>query len=113
LSDAIEARLNDSWPGPVTWILPCSDTAPDILTGGKGTVAARVTDHKIASTLCRQCNSAIIPTSANISGEPACTDAQSVASLFGDKLSYTLDYQVGGLDGPTPIFDSTTGKQLR
>lgn len=113
LSADIEHKLSETWPGPVTWILPCSANASAAVTGGKPTIATRVTDHPTASALCTACNSAIISTSANISGETACTQATGVASVFGDKLDYILDYPVGNLDGPTPIFDGLTGKQLR
>ncbi len=113
LSNEVAAKLQNSWPGPITWILPCSDIASSAVTGGNPTIATRVTDHPIAAALCDACNSAIISTSANISGEPACTEAGAVASLFGSKLSYILDYPVGNLEGPTPIFDGLTGNQLR
>ena len=82
-------------------------------TGGKKTIATRVTDHSIASALCDACDSAIISTSANVSGQPPCTDSRSVAAVFGDQLAYTLDYDVGNLTGPTPIFDGISGRQLR
>ncbi len=114
----VEVKLNDSWPGPVTWVLPCSNKASDAVTGGKPTIATRVTNHAIAASLCNECNSAIISTSANVSGQPACTTAAEVEAVFHEslidnKLSYILDHPVGNLTGPTPIFDGLTGKQLR
>lgn len=113
LTPAIEKKLDNTWPGPVTWILPCSDHVPESVTGGQPTIATRVTDHKIASSLCIESNSAIISTSANISGNPACKNAEDVMDVFGSKLTYILDYAVGNLEGPTPIFDGITGEQLR
>lgn len=113
LSAEIESKLENSWPGPITWILPCSTKAPDSVTGSKPTIATRVTDHKIASALCLACGSAIISTSANISGAAACTTAQQVEEIFGTRLDYILDYKVGTLKGPTPIFDGLTGDRLR
>jgi len=113
LGPDIQNKVDASWPGPVTWILPASTTAPAIVTGGKPTIAVRVTNHATASDLCTQCNCALVSTSANISGEDAFTDAQSVAAQFNDELDYILDYPVGGLKGPTPIFDGATGLQLR
>jgi len=97
----------------VTWILPAAVATPEVLTGGKKTIAARVTNHPTASALCTQCKAAIISTSANISGEAACTEAQAVHTQFGDQLDYILDYPVGELEGPTPIYDGLTGRQLR
>lgn len=113
ISNDIQKKLDASWPGPVTWILPATGTAPEVVTGGKPTIATRVTDHPTASALCVQCNKAIISTSANISGEPACTEASVVDALFDQQLDYVLDYPVGDLKGPTPIFDGLTGKKLR
>ena len=113
LAGPLKQKIHDSWPGPVTWILPCDDSVSEILTGGKKTIATRVTDHPIASALCDACDSAIISTSANVSGQPPCTDSRSVAAVFGDQLAYTLDYDVGNLTGPTPIFDGISGRQLR
>ena len=83
------------------------------MTGGKPTIATRVTDHQIASSLCAECGSAIISTSANISGDPACTTTQQIEDTFGSQLDYILDYKVGNLKGSTPIFDGLTGDKLR
>lgn len=113
LTADIKKKLDESWPGPVTWILPANDSAPALITGGKPTIATRVTDHPIACALCRQCNSAIISTSANISGQAACLTADAVAELFADQPGYILDHEIGNLQGPTPIYDGLTGQQLR
>ena len=113
LTAAIEQKLADTWPGPVTWILPCRENTPSLLSGGRPTIATRITSHPPAALLCEQCDHALVSTSANQSGQPACTSAQQVESLFGEKVSYTLRLPVGDLTGPTPIFDGVSGKQLR
>ncbi len=114
ISDTIEAKLRASWPGPVTWILPCrTDAVPPLLIGGFSTIAARVSAHPVTAALCDACGHALVSTSANISGQPACTSADQVARFFADDLAYILDPPVGELNGPTPIFDGVTGQQLR
>ncbi|OED37435.1 hypothetical protein AB833_23740 [Chromatiales bacterium (ex Bugula neritina AB1)] len=114
VSANIEAKLNASWPGPVTWILPCrTDKVPAQLTGNFNTIATRVTAHPITAALCDACDHALVSTSANISGRPACTTADQVAQCFANDLAYILDPPVGNLTGPTPIFDGATGLQLR
>lgn len=109
----IELKLKSTWPGPVTWVLPCSATAPSILTGARATIATRVTSHSAAVALCKACASALVSTSANLSGEQACTTSSCVADSFGNELAYILDLPVGKLVGPTPIFDGISGEQLR
>lgn len=109
----IEQKLKATWPGPVTWILPCIEGSPEILTGGRATIAARVTAHQPAAELCNQCGHALVSTSANVSGQPACTTAAAVEEVFKDNINYLLKLPVGDLTGPTPIFDGVSGKQLR
>ena len=46
------AALEDSWPGPVTWIVPAAARVPDWLTGGRSTLALRVTAHPEARAIC-------------------------------------------------------------
>ena len=113
VKESIERKLYASWPGPVTWILESSENASPLLTGNRNTVATRVTSHATAAELCMSAGHAIVSTSANLSGQPSCRDAQSVANCFGDRIDYLLDLPVGDLDKPTPIFDGATGKQLR
>lgn len=113
VSDALEEKLSAVWPGPVTWILTAGTHASALLTGNRDTVATRVTSHEAAANLCIACDSAIVSTSANVSGEAAFTEPQTVADCFGDSIDYLLDLPVGNLQGPTPIFDGNTGRQLR
>ena len=56
---AARARLTDGgagaldWPGAVTWVLPAGWAVPAWLTGGRDTLAVRVTAHAGAAALCR------------------------------------------------------------
>ncbi len=109
----IEQKLGTTWPGPVTWILPCTAGTPELLTGGRNTIAARVTAHQPAAELCTQCGHALVSTSANVSGNAACTYAKAVEEAFNDGINYVLQLPVGDLTGPTPIFDGVSGQQLR
>jgi L-threonylcarbamoyladenylate synthase len=109
---SIERKLSDSWPGPVTWILPAATGTSDLLTGGRSTIAARVTAFSTAARLCKLCGHALISTSANRSGHSPCITAPEVMAEF-EELDYVVDYPVGSLQGPTPIYDGATGKQLR
>ncbi|MDP2252538.1 MAG: Sua5/YciO/YrdC/YwlC family protein, partial [Thiobacillus sp.] len=58
------ARMQHSWPGPVTWVVPASAACPPLLTGGRPTIAVRVTAHPVAAHLCRSLGMALVSTSA-------------------------------------------------
>ncbi len=113
LSPDVEARLEGAWPGPVTFVLPAVPGLPDWLTGGRDTVAARVTSHAIAAALCRSAGMAIVSTSANRSGHPPARSSLQVRRRFPAGLDYVLGGRTGTLAGPTEIRDGLTGAVLR
>ncbi len=54
LDPELEAAARADWPGPVTWVLPAAPATPAWLTGGRQTLAVRVTAHPVAAALCRE-----------------------------------------------------------
>ena len=113
LAPELEARAAASWPGPVTWIWPCSAGLPRLLTGGRDTLAVRVTAHPGAAALCHAFGGALVSTSANRHGQPPARDAAAVRAAFGDALDAVVDGPCGGLARPTEIRDARTGAVLR
>jgi L-threonylcarbamoyladenylate synthase len=106
-------RLALDWPGPVTWVLRAGWAVPSWLTGGRDTLAVRVTAHAGAAALCRAFGRTLVSTSANRSGGAPARSALAVRRLFGDAVDMILHGPLGGLAGPTPIRDGTSGKLLR
>ncbi len=102
-----------SWPGPVTWLLPAASWVPAYLTGGRRTLAVRVTAHATASALCAQYGGPIVSTSANASGHAPARTLLQVQRQFGSRLDYVLPGALGGLARPTPIRDLATRKAVR
>lgn len=102
-----------TWPGPATWLLPAAAWVPAHLTGGRGTLAVRITAHPVAHALCAAYGGPIVSTSANVSGRAPARSALQLQRRFGDALDYLLPGAVGGLKRPTPIRDLASGKVLR
>jgi len=113
LPPALEARAAATWPGPVTWIWPGVAGLPPALTGGRDTLAVRVTAHAGAAALCHAFGGALVSTSANRHGEPPARDAAAVRAAFGAGLDAVIDGPCGGLARPTEIRDVRTGAVLR
>jgi L-threonylcarbamoyladenylate synthase len=113
LSKAATAHLRGSWPGPVTWIVPAASGVPGWLTGGRDTVAVRVTAHPLAAALCRAFGGALVSTSANRTGQPPARTALKVRQLFGNRLDGIVVGPLGGLARPTTIRDARTGSVIR
>ena len=103
----------ESWPGPVTWVMPASTLTPDWITGKGATVAVRVTAHPLAAALCRAFGSAIVSTSANRSGRAAARSTIQVRRRFGTELDYILPGETGKAEMPSEIRDARSGAVLR
>jgi len=113
ISAAVMKTLEASWPGPVTWVVPAAAALPFWLSGGRDTLAVRVTAHPIAAALCQAAGMALVSTSANKSGQPPARTALAVRAQFGAGVDCILPGAVGGLSKPTEIREALTGKVLR
>jgi L-threonylcarbamoyladenylate synthase len=109
----IGRAIRSSWPGPVTWVLPARRGLPAQLTGGRATIAVRVSDHAIVGRLCRRAGSALVSTSANSSGHAPARSALAVRRALGREIDFVLAGPLGGAARPTEIRDAATGKVLR
>ncbi len=105
--------ITASWPGPITWIVPAARGVPPWITGGRDTLAVRVTAFAPAAALCRQAGGLLVSTSANPSGKPPARSALRARVYFGNRLDGVLGGPTGGLARPTPIRDALSGQWLR
>ncbi|MBA1446153.1 MAG: Sua5/YciO/YrdC/YwlC family protein [Gammaproteobacteria bacterium] len=103
----------DSWPGPVTWLLPAAADLPFWIRGKHSTVAVRVTDHPVAAALCHACGRPLISTSANLSSRPPARNALQVRSRCGSAIDLILHGETGDMKRPTPIRDLFSGRISR
>ena len=113
LSSADLKKLHKSWPGPITWIVPATDNVPKWLTGGRNTIAVRVSAAPPVVSLCDACESALVSTSANISGRPATRTALATRKQFGLDIDFIVPGRVGSDPAPTEIRDLATGSTVR
>lgn len=101
------------WPGPYTFVMPCSALVSPLLSGGRSTIAVRVSAHPVVKALSERANMALVSTSCNRSGKEPFRKAEEVEKEFGDTLDFVLHENVGNLASPTEIIDALTGKILR
>jgi L-threonylcarbamoyladenylate synthase len=113
ISDDMWARAKDTWPGPVTWLMPANASVSPLLTGEHDTIAVRVTAHPIASRLCRQFAKPVVSTSANIAGQPPARSAEEVQQQFRDRIKCIVAGEVDASISPTEIRDLLTNTVIR
>lgn len=111
-STADRIRMQRSWPGPVTWVVPASSACPPLLTGGRPTIAVRVTAHPVAARLCRSLGMALVSTSANKSGQKPAQTAAECRRMFGAQVR-VIAGRIGQRRRPSTLIDLATGTILR
>lgn len=79
------------WPGPLTLVLKRQSTIPDLVTGGKNTVAVRVPNHPVTLALLEELDFPLAAPSANPFGSISPTKAQHVADYFTESSLTVLE----------------------
>ena len=116
LATVPEARLAEvlaSWPGPNTWVLPSSASAPRWITGTHAGIAVRISAHPTVAALCRAFGGPLVSTSANLAGAPSAFNRDQLDPAVLALVDGTTEGETGGLDQPTPIRDALSGHVFR
>ncbi|MCZ6803342.1 MAG: Sua5/YciO/YrdC/YwlC family protein [Proteobacteria bacterium] len=104
--------IHDSWPGPVTWLIPARYKTPFWLTGNHKTLAVRVCSHPLVQSLCERLGP-IVSTSANPKGVNPARTSQRVRSYFQTEVDYVIPASITNTMNPTEIRDALTGDIIR
>ncbi|MFJ5300932.1 L-threonylcarbamoyladenylate synthase [Pseudomonas sp. SLFW] len=105
-------RMASTWPGPNTWLVPHQGLLPDWITGGRDTVALRVSDHPQVRELCAL-TGPLVSTSANPTGRPAARSRLRIEQYFHGQLDMVLNGELGGRRNPSVIRDLVTAEVVR
>ncbi len=107
------AQLEQSWPGPSTWLVPHKGRVQSWIHGDHETIAIRVSGHPVVKSLCQAWGGPLVSTSANPAGAQAARAGFQVLRYFGGELDGMLPGHVGGAARPSQIRDLASGEVLR
>ncbi|MBF6058911.1 L-threonylcarbamoyladenylate synthase [Thiomicrorhabdus heinhorstiae] len=107
-----EEKVLATWPGPVTWVLPTKKNIPEWITGGRDTLAIRVSAHPIVQQLCTAYGKPMVSTSANLTSQPPAKSCEEIERVFGGQV-FCVPGELGNLSKPTQIIDAQSGTVLR
>lgn len=113
LDDSVLHKIQSSWPGPTTWVVPARPETSPLIRGKFNSIAIRISAHPIVQALCRQCQSPIISTSANMSGQNMTYNTAQVRLQFKEQLDYILEGALGDSHKPSIIKDAISNKIIR
>ncbi len=113
LPQAQKDRMQKSWPGPFTFLVPHHNRVHSLIHGQFKTVAIRVSAHPIVKQLCEQFGGPIVSTSANLSGQPTVKNAIQASKFLGPELDFILSGPLGASKIPSQIIDLDSGHIVR
>ncbi len=100
-----EILMEKFWPGPLTIIFSAKDSVNPLLTGGTGTIAARVPGSPVSLSLLKACNCPLTAPSANPEGKPAAASAGAVMEYFDGRIDLVIDAGPSPGRAPSTIVD--------
>ncbi len=106
-------QLAFTQPSETTYIYPANPNTPEWLTGDFESLAVRITKHPLVRKLCETLDSALVSTSANLSGDEPARTAEDVKNALDGLIDIIIDGETGDLDKPTEIRDSISGQIIR
>ena len=107
LTKQAEILIDKFWPGPLTVIVAKSGIVPDEVSAGLDTVAVRMPSHPVAAELIRLAGTPIAAPSANISGKPSPTDAETVLADMQGRIAGIVDGGACEVGVESTIVDTT------
>lgn len=106
-------RFREPTEKPTTWLVPDNGSAPLWITGGRDTLALRITEHPVAAALCKLSGGPLVSTSANPQGLPAAKSAAEVENYFATAIDVLAPGQVGDALNPSEIRYLISGEIVR
>lgn len=107
------AMLEETWPGPVTWLCPPGPKVADWVRGAHPLIALRVSAHPVVRAICELFGRPVVSTSANRSGAQPARTALEVRRYFGSEVDCVVSGAIGGAARPTRIMNLLSGATVR
>jgi tRNA threonylcarbamoyl adenosine modification protein (Sua5/YciO/YrdC/YwlC family) len=107
--DRAERLAASLWPGPLTLVLPRTDTSTGWELGGEGgTIGVRMPSHPLALAVLHAAGP-LATTSANRSGEPPAMTCDELHAAFGDQVAVYLCQEQPLTGAASTVVDLTQG----
>jgi L-threonylcarbamoyladenylate synthase len=118
LGEWVDARveieeLKSTAGQPVTWVVPSASSVPFLIRGRNSGIAVRITQHPVAAALCRAAATAIVSTSANVSGRRPARNAFVLRRVFGPLVDCIVAGRCGPAIGASEIREWESGRIIR
>lgn len=111
-NDIARTLIEKFWPGPLTVVMRARDAVPPQTRAGLSTVALRMPSRHEALAVIRAAGVPIAAPSANKSGRPSPTDAQTVARDLGNAVDMIIDGGSTDIGLESTVVDTTEDRAV-
>ena len=111
--DNVDIKKMKAEKNHVTWLIEKTKNTPYWLSGKHSTIAIRLTKHPTVRALCNNLNSALISTSANISGKQTPKNSLILRRVFRNIVDYIVPGHCFKNTSASTIKNIKTGEVLR
>lgn len=112
LTDTAVRLIECFWPGPLTVLVERTDEVPDVVTGGRDTVALRMPAHATALALIDAVGRGLVAPSANRFGHVSPTTADHVMDDLDGSVDAVFDAGACEVGVESTIVDCTARPQV-
>ena len=109
ISDSADKFIAAFFPGPLTLVLPKSESVPLIVTAGLESVGVRMPANETAKEFLKACGTPIVAPSANLSGRPSPTIWQAVLEDLDGRIDCILKGGPTQIGLESTVVDCTSG----
>lgn len=113
LPEDAHARLQDGGSVACTYVVPANRAAPAWITGGRATVALRVSAHPVVRALCERLGGPLVCTGAALAGNVLPRDRNALSPALLALVDGVCGGDVEGPLEPIPVVDAISGQRLR
>ena len=113
LSPLTQQALEMICDTPTTWVVPAAKLTPLWLTGGRSTLAVRVSTHPTVQALCQCTGFPLVSTSANRRGESPIQHIYSLRTKIGHQVDAIVPGNISRYANPSRIVDVLSGQVIR
>lgn len=99
IPEALLILADRFWPGPLSILVKAKKTLPPEVQDSRGYTSVRWTAHPLAADLCNKAQTALVATSANLTGNPAVALPSDLDPALLDAVDFVLaaePYPAGG-----------------
>ena len=105
--------IEQFWPGPLTVVLPATESIPEEIRANRNTIALRISSHPVCAQLLYWCQCPLISTSVNYSGEQSIFKVSEIPEDILQGVEAVIDVGESNSQLPSTVVEVTPDNEIK